>query len=78
MHLQDSVPWPPQPKDLEPEKFTLPNKLNLIMKSFLNDIDEQSSHTDPLRGQDIYAITKGIVRTPKIILLLFMIKTLTK
>ena len=53
MHLQDSVPWPPQPKDLEPEKFTLPNKLNLIMKSFLNDIDEQSSHTDRLRGQDI-------------------------
>ena len=46
MQLQDSLPWPPQPKDLEPEKIVLPNKLNLIMKYLLNDKDEQSSRTD--------------------------------
>ena len=48
------------------------------MISFLNDEDEQLSHTDQLRGQDIYAATKRSVRTPKIILLPFMFKTLTK
>ena len=77
MQLQDSVPWSPQPKDLEPEKFISPNKLNLIMKSLLNDKDEHISQTDRLRGQDIYAATKRKVRKPKIILLPFMIKTLT-
>ena len=30
MQLQDSLPWPPQPKGLEPGKFVLPNKLNLM------------------------------------------------
>ena len=72
--------WPSQTKDLEPEKFALPNKLNLIMKLLLNDKDEQSSRTDRLRyslGQDIiYATTKGRVRTPKSILLPSMVKTL--
>ena len=53
-------------------------KLNLIMISLLNDEDEQLSHTDRLRGQDTYAATKRSVRTPKIILLPFMFKTLTK
>ena len=77
MQLKDSISWPPEPKDLEPEKLTLPNKLNLIMNSLLNDKDEQLSHTDRLRRQDIYAATKGRLRTPKIILLLFMVKTLT-
>ena len=81
MQLQDSLLWPPQPKDLEPEKFTLPNKLNLIMKSLLNDKDEQSSRTNRLRyslGQDIiYAATKGRVRTHKSILLPSVVKTLT-
>ena len=42
MQLQDCVSWPPQAKDLELEKFTLPNKLNLIMKLLLNDKDELS------------------------------------
>ena len=78
MQLQDSVPWSPQPMDWEHENFTLPNKLNLIMKSLLNDKDELLSHTDRLRGQDvIYAATKERVRTPKVIFLAFMIKTLT-
>ena len=48
MQLQHSLQWPPQPKDLEREKFTLSNNLNLIMKSLLNDKDEQSSRTDRL------------------------------
>ena len=49
------------------------------MKSLLNDKNEQVLLTNQLRGQDIiYAATKGRVRTPKIILLPFMIKTLTK
>ena len=77
MQLKDSFSWPTQPKDLEPEKLTLPNKLNLIMNSLLNDKDEQLSLKDQLRGQYIYAATKGRLRTPKIILFLFMVKTLT-
>ena len=48
LQLKDSFSWPPQPKDLEPEKLTLPNKLNLIMNSLLNDKDEQLSHKDRL------------------------------
>ena len=63
MRLQDSVPWPPQPKGLEHGKFILPNKLNLTLKSLLND-HIQLSHTDRLRGQGIiYAATKGRLRT---------------
>ena len=54
MQLQDFVSWPSQPKDLESEKFILPNKLHLIMNPLLNYKDEQLSHTDRLRGQDIY------------------------
>ena len=81
MQLQDSLPWPPQPKDLEPEKFTLPNKLNLMIKSLLNYKDEQPSRTDRLRyslGQDIiYAATKGRVRSSKNILVPSMVKTHT-
>ena len=43
MQLQNSIPWPPQPKNLEPEKFTLQNKLKLIKKLLLNGKDVQSS-----------------------------------
>ena len=34
MQLEDSIPRPPQPNDLGPEKITLPNKLNLIRNRF--------------------------------------------
>lgn len=43
MQLQNFLPWPPQPKNLEPEKFTLQNKLKLIIKLLLNGKDVQSS-----------------------------------
>ena len=77
LQLKDSFSWPPQPKDLEPGKLTLPNKLNLIMNSLLNDKDEQLLHKDRFRGQDIYAAPKRRLRTPKTIILVFMVKTLT-
>ena len=34
MQLQDSLPWPPQPKDLEAEIFTFSNKSSLRMNHF--------------------------------------------
>ena len=81
MQFPDFLPWPPQTKNLESDKFTIPNKLSLIMRSLLNDKDEQSSRTDRLRysfGQDIiYAATKVRVRTPKSILFPSIVKTLT-
>ena len=81
MQFPDFLPGPPQTKNLESDKFTIPNKLSLIMRSLLNDKDEQSSRTDRLRysfGQDIiYAATKVRVRTPKSILFPSIVKTLT-
>ena len=34
MQLQDSLPWPHQPKDLEAEIFTFSNKSSLTMNHF--------------------------------------------
>ena len=33
--LKDEMPWPPQPIDLDPDKFTIPSKLNAFLTFLL-------------------------------------------
>ena len=75
MDLQDNLPWPPQSHDLTPEKFQIPQSLDLLLKTVM------SSRPARLRfsiAQDIiYTTTEGRIKTPKSILLPTMVKTLT-
>ena len=41
--LKDELPWPPQPTDLEPEKFNIPRCLNEFLTSFLGEKDDVAS-----------------------------------
>ena len=62
--LDDSIPWPPQPNDLVPEKFTVPPYLNLLLTTLLQVESQQlQTKTERLKmsfAQDIiYAVTQG-------------------
>lgn len=83
--MEDTVPWPPQPKDLSPEHFTIPNKLGQFLTVLLSGQDDEgkmSSRIERLRfslAQDIvYIVTNGRVKSPKSVLLSSTIKQLTQ
>ena len=67
MDLQDSLPWPPQSRDLTPDKFQIPQSLDVLLKTVMR------SRPARLRfsiAQDIiYSTTEGQIKTPKNILL---------
>jgi hypothetical protein len=79
--MTDTMPWPPQPHDLAPEKFEMPHSLDIFLSRLLSLESTLSSRALRLKlsmAQDIvYNITRGRVKTPKCILLPSMIKTLT-
>ena len=79
--MKDSLPWPPQPEDLYPETFVIPDSLDNFMTVLLDDGKNCSNRQSRLKysfAQDmIYAITNGIVKTPKSFLMPTIIKTLT-
>ena len=35
--LQDSLPWPPEPEDLYPEKFKIPESLDVFLSVLIGD-----------------------------------------
>ena len=62
--MKNTIPWPPQPDDLVPEKVVIPPLLNLSLSTFLNGNDDcQNQKTERLKmsfAQDlIYAVTQG-------------------
>ena len=62
--LDDTIPWPPQPIDLLPDKLKIPNLLNLMLTTLLEGENQQlKEKPERLRislAQDIiYAVTKG-------------------
>ena len=81
LQMKDTLPWLLQPKDLEPNKFVIPEKL----KEFLSKMFYEEGRPNARKSricysfaQDIvYAVTNGKVKTPKSILLPTMIKSLT-
>ena len=71
---QGTLPWPPQPHDLSPDKFNIPMHLDLFLSSLM------CSRLARLKfsvAQNIYIVSEGRIRTPKSILLPTMVKTLT-
>ena len=75
--------WPPQPSDLQSEKFKISSKVNEFLTCLLivKGENETSSRSARLRhslAQDIvYIVTSGRVKTPKLLLLPSAIKILT-
>ena len=79
--LQDSLAWPPQPEDLYPEKFKIPESLDMFLSALIGDGKSYCNRQSRLKysfAQDlIHSVTNGGVKTPKSILLPTMVKTLT-
>eukprot|EP00111_Clytia_hemisphaerica_P013096 TCONS_00038445-protein len=67
--LKDDIPWPPQPEDLEPDAFKIPNQLGrFLLQLFGNksheDASNQSSRYQHSIAQDlIYTETAGRVKS---------------
>ena len=79
--MKDEMPWPPQPSDLEPEKFGIPEKLRQLLTILITGQDNEgqmTSRSARLRhslAQDIvYSVTKGRSKPPKSLLLPSIIK----
>ena len=81
LQMKDTLPWLLQPKDLEPNKFVIPEKL----KEFLSKMFYEEGRPNARKSRIcysfaqgiVYAVTNGKVKTPKSILLPTMIKSLT-
>ena len=63
--LNDTIPWPPQPHDLTPDKVVIPPMLNLALLTLLKGKDgtlsEKAERLKMSIAQDlIYAVTQGI------------------
>ena len=76
--------WPPQPSDLESEKFKISSKANEFLTCLLivkgeNQTSSRSARLRHSLAQDIvYIVTSGRVKMPKCLLLPSAIKKLTK
>ena len=81
--MEDTIPWPPQYRDLTVDKIYFGNHLSKFLNVLFSGkiIDVESMKMSRLRasiGQDIvYNVTNGKVRTPKSILFPYNIKMLT-
>ena len=81
LQMKDTLPWLLQPKDLEPNKFVIPEKLKEFLSKMFHEEGRPNARKSRICysfAQDIvYAVTNGKVKTPKSILLPTMIKSLT-
>ena len=73
--MEDSLPWPPQPQDLKPGLFQIPQCLKEFMDNIFENRPERLKYSI---AQDIvYGVSNGRIKTPKSILLPTMVKSLT-
>ena len=83
LQMKDTLPWPPPPKELEPKKFVIPEKLKEFLSKMFHEEEKPNARKSRICysfAQDIvFAVTNGNgkVKTPKSILLPTMIKSLT-
>lgn len=76
--LKETMPRAPQPNDLSPENFNIPHSPDIMLTTDLNSDGSRASRRKRSLVQDLaYIATHGHVKTPKSILLLSIIKTLT-
>ena len=74
--LKDTLPWPPQPKDLSPESIQIPSSLNVFFNTVL---DGRPRRLKLSLAQDmIYNVSAGRIKTAKSVLLPSIVKTLSK
>ena len=73
--MKDSMPWPPQPNDLAPDKIEIPLSLRVFLETV---IDTRSTRLMNSVAQDIkYNVSAGRIRTVKSVLLPTVVKALT-
>ena len=69
LQMKDTLPWPRQPKDLEPKKFVIPEKLKKFLGKMFHEEERPNARKSRICysfAQDIvYAVTNGKVKTPK-------------
>ncbi len=84
-HLQPQTSWPPREDDLKPEKTgaCIPHLLDLFLTVIISGKESescQSERTMRLKesfAQDIvFAVTKGVIKTPKCVLIPTVVKAL--
>ena len=81
-NINNVIPWPPKPKDLEVTNFKVSEYLNIFMNVVLGDrIECNSNRVERLKlsfSQNLtYAASNGSVKTPRSILYPYHIKSLT-
>ena len=57
IQMKDTLPWPPQPKDLEPKKFVIPEKL----KEFLSKMFHEEEKPNARKSRICYSFAQDIV-----------------
>ena len=40
--MEDTMPWAPQPNDLDPENFSIPEKLEQFLTALLSGQDDEN------------------------------------
>ena len=82
-NMKDTMPWPPEVRDLGPDKFIIPHYLGCFMDSLLGkisatEVSPRASRIKLSLTQDIvYNVSRGKVKTPKSFLFPAVIKALT-
>ena len=73
--MKDSMPWPPQPNDLAPDKIEIAQSLRVFLETVT---DTRSTRLKNSVAQDIiYNVSAGRIRTVKSVLLPTVVKALT-
>ena len=69
LQIKDTLPWPPQPKDLEPKKLVIPEKLNEFLSKMFHEEERPNARKSRIcysfTKYTVYAVTNGKVKTPK-------------
>ena len=72
--MKDSMPWPPQPNDLTPDKIEIPQSLRVFLEPVM---DTRPARLMNSVAQDIIYVSAGRIRTVKSVLLTSLVKALT-
>ena len=79
LQMKDTLPLPPQPKDLEPKKFVISEKLREFLSKMFHEEERPNARKSRICcsfAENIaYALTNGKVKTSKNTLLPIMIKS---
>ena len=67
--MEDTLPWPPQLKDLEAKKFVIPEKSKEFLSTMFHEEERPNARKSRIcysfTKYTVYAVTNGKVKTPK-------------